>query len=140
MVRTGLMQSEKGRKTAMNSDRFEYTYSPQKNYEAERIASKYREEKPDEELKELYRLDKRAEFPGTVTGIAIGIIGTVILALSINYMVSSAHFYAGLVLSAAGLAVTAAAAPVSLLITRKNRIKHKDRILQLSERINSRRK
>lgn len=123
----------------MSDDRFSFTYSPARNAEAQRIVSKYTEEKPDKDLEELKRLDRQAERPGTFAGIFIGLSGTVILALSINYMVNSAHFVAGLFLSLLGLLIAGSAAPISLIVTKKNRMRYKDRILELNDKINNKR-
>ena len=121
----------------MSNEKFTYSYYPARNDEAERIAAKYlsAEQKSDSDLERLKRLDRRAELPGTVAGIATGLFGVLILCLGIGLVLSFDHLTMGLILGLAGLGVAAIATPVSRAVTKRSREKYRDEILALSEKI-----
>ena len=121
----------------MSEDKFTYSYSPAKNSEADRIAAKYISvpKKPDSDLDRLKRLDRKAELPGTVAGIATGLFGVLILCLGIALILSFDHLIPGLLLGVAGLGAAAIATPVSRAVTKRSREKYRDGILALSEKI-----
>ena len=124
------------RRKAM-SEKFNYSYSSARNEEAERIASKYInvDVRGDADLERLRALDKRAEFPGTMAGIFLGLAGVLILGLGMSLILRSDHFAIGVVTGVIGLAAAGLAAPVSLAVTRRNREKIKDEVLALTEKI-----
>lgn len=121
----------------MSNEKFTYSYSPARNDEAERIAAKYlsAENKSDTDLERLKRLDRRAELPGTIAGIATGLFGVLILCLGIALILSFDHLIPGLLLGVAGLGAAAIATPVSCAVTKRSREKYRDEILALSEKI-----
>ncbi len=124
------------RRMAM-SEKFNYSYSSARNEEAERIASKYIniDVSGDADLERLRALDKRAELPGTMAGIALGIAGVLILGLGMSLILRSEHFAIGVVTGVLGLAAAGLAAPVSMAVTRRSREKIKDEVLALTEKI-----
>lgn len=124
------------RRRAM-SEKFNYSYSSARNEEAERIASKYIniDVSGDADLERLRALDKRAELPGTMAGIALGIAGVLILGLGMSLILRSEHFAIGVVTGVLGLAAAGLAAPVSMAVTRRSREKIKDEVLALTEKI-----
>ena len=124
------------RRRAM-SEKFNYSYSSAKNEEAERIASKYIniDVSGDADLERLRALDKRAELPGTMAGIALGLAGVLILGLGMSLILRSEHFAIGVVTGVLGLAAAGLAAPVSMAVTRRSREKIKDEVLALTEKI-----
>ena len=121
----------------MNDDKFTYSYSPAKNSEVDKIAAKYLETdiRPDSDLEKLKRLDRRAELPGTIAGIAVGLSGILILIIGIILVLSFDHFILGLVMGIIGLATAGFATPVSKSVTKRSREKVKDEILTLSKKI-----
>ena len=124
------------RRRAM-SEKFNYSYSSARNEEAERIASKYIniDVSGDADLERLRALDKRAELPGTMAGIALGLAGVLILGLGMSLILRSEHFAIGVVTGVLGLAAAGLAAPVSMAVTRRSREKIKDEVLALTEKI-----
>ncbi len=121
----------------MNDDKFTYSYSPAKNSEVDKIAAKYLQTdiRPDSDLEKLKRLDRRAELPGTIAGIAVGLSGILILIIGIILVLSFDHFILGLVMGIIGLATAGIATPVSKSVTKRSREKVKDEILTLSKKI-----
>ncbi len=121
----------------MDNSKFTYSYSPARNDEVDKITAKYikTEKKPDSDMERLRKLDRQAERPGTFAGIAVGIIGVLILGLGLSLMLSFDHFTAGLIVGVLGLGIAAAATPVSKAVTRQSREKVRDEILELSRRI-----
>lgn len=121
----------------MSNEKFTYSYSPARNNEVDKIAAKYlsAENRSDTDLERLKRLDRQAELPGTVAGIAAGLFGVLILCLGIALILSFDHLIPGLLLGVAGLGVAAIATPVSRAVTKSSREKYRDEILALSEKI-----
>lgn len=119
------------------SEKFNYSYSSARNEEAERIASKYInvDVRGDADLERLRALDKRAELPGTMAGIFLGLAGVLILGLGMSLILRSDHFAIGVVTGVIGLAAAGFAAPVSMAVTRRSREKIKDEVLVLTEKI-----
>ena len=121
----------------MSDEKFTYSYSPAKNAEVDRITAKYNSIAPkaDSDLDQLKKLDRRAELPGTFAGIAVGILGVVIIVSGISLILSLDHFAAGLVVGTVGLAAAGLATPISKAVTRRSREHYRDEILALSEKI-----
>ncbi|MBR2283491.1 MAG: hypothetical protein IJ874_03605 [Ruminococcus sp.] len=123
----------------MDNDKFTYSYSPARNSEADQIAAKYIEhtKEPDSDLEKLRKLDRRAELPGTAAGIAVGLAGIFVLIAGVMLLLSLDYFAAGMTAGIAGIALAAAAAPVSKAVTKRSRAKYRDQILALSKKIKS---
>ena len=120
----------------MSEDKFTYSYSPAKNSEVDRIAAKYAEpqQKPDSDMERLRQLDRRAELPGTIAGIATGLFGILLLVGAVLLM-SCDHYGAGIVTGIIALGLAAGATPVSIAVTKHSRAKYRDEILSLSRKI-----
>lgn len=123
----------------MSDKGFNFSYSPARNDEVDRIAAKYvqAEKKPDSDLERLKRLDRAAERPGTLAGIAVGIAGVLVMSLGLSLVLSFDHLIAGLTVGILGLGIAAAATPVYRAVTVRSRERYRDEILALSERIKS---
>ena len=63
-----------------NKEIFTYTYSARQQEEVRRILQKYTPLQEDK-MELLRRLDKSAQQPGTIAGIALGVCGTLMLGL-----------------------------------------------------------
>ena len=63
-----------------NKEIFTYTYSARQQEEVRRILQKYTSPQEDK-MELLRRLDKSAQQPGTIAGIALGVCGTLMLGL-----------------------------------------------------------
>ncbi len=123
----------------MGDDKFTYSYSPAVNDEVDRITAKYIpvKKKGGSDLEQLRKLDRRAELPGTMAGISVGLFGVLILCVGIGLVVSYEHLISGLIIGAAGLGIAAAATPVSRAAAKRSREKYRDEILALCEKIKS---
>ena len=123
----------------MSDEKFTYSYSPIKNDEVDRIAAKYVtvRKNADSDLERLKRLDRKAEFPGTAAGIAVGLFGVLMICIGIGLVVSFEYLVLGLIIGMIGLVIAAAATPVSKEVTKRSRERYRDEILELSEKIKS---
>lgn len=123
----------------MSDEKFTYSYSPAKNEEVDRIAAKYItvRKKADSDLERLKRLDRKAEFPGTVAGITAGLFGVLVICIGVGLVVSFEYLVPGLITGITGLGIAAAATPISKAVTKRNRERYRDEILALSAKIKS---
>ncbi|MBQ8922750.1 MAG: hypothetical protein IJ060_11455 [Oscillospiraceae bacterium] len=121
----------------MSEDKFTFRYAPARISEADRIAEKYRgtDTAPDSDLERLKRLDRQAERPGTFAGIAVGLIGVLILGTGLSLVLSFHHLIAGLLVGVIGLVIAGIATPVSKAVTKRSRLRYRDEILALHEKI-----
>lgn len=119
-----------------NNDRFEYTYSAMQQDEIERIRRKYMPKETDE-LDELRRLDAEVTRPGTIAGLVLGIVGTLIFGagMSMALVWTDTMLVAGVLVGIAGFVVLGMAYPIYHKITEKQRAKIAPKILELTEQM-----
>ena len=119
-----------------NNDRFEYTYSAMQQDEIERIRRKYMPKETDE-LAELRRLDAEVTKPGTIAGLVLGIVGTLIFGagMSMALVWTDTMLVAGVLVGIAGFVVLGMAYPIYHKITEKQRAKIAPKILELTEQM-----
>ena len=119
-----------------NNDRFEYTYSAMQQDEIERIRRKYMPKETDE-LAELRRLDAEVTKPGTIAGLVLGIVGTLIFGagMSMALVWTDTMLVAGVLVGIAGFVVLGMAYPMYHKITEKQRAKIAPKILELTEQM-----
>lgn len=115
---------------------FQYSYSAKQQDEVEAIKRKYMP-KQEDKLEQLRKLDKSAETPGTVIGLIVGIIGTLIMGTGMSCVMVWAEslFVVGIVVGLIGIAMIALAYPAYKMITKKQREKIAPMILALSEEL-----
>ena len=90
-----------------NKEIFTYTYSARQQEEVRRILQKYTPPQEDK-MELLRRLDKSAQQPGTIAGIALGVCGTLMLGLGMCCtMVWTGVFALGVAVGCTGIAVLA---------------------------------
>ena len=117
-------------------NKFSYTYSASKNAEVEEIRRKYTTtSKNDERIEKLRKLDRSCEIPGQITAIITGIIGTAAFSLGIYMMFGTSLFGAGAAIGIMGLILMAAAVPVYNIITKAQRKKIANEIIELCDKI-----
>ena len=120
----------------MNDTTFTYDYSAAQNEEAERIMRKYSgEEKQYSDIEKLQRLDRKAETPGMIIAMTVGIIGTLIMGTGMSLVMVFSNMVIGIILGVLGIGIMLTAYPLYRKITRNSRAKVKDEILALSEKI-----
>ena len=120
----------------MNDATFTYDYSAAQSEEAERILRKYSgEEKQYSDIEKLQRLDRKAETPGMIAAMTVGIIGTLVMGTGMSLVMVFSNMVIGIILGVLGIGIMLTAYPLYKKITRNSRAKVKDEILALSEKI-----
>lgn len=118
------------------NESFEYTYSAPQQAEIKRIRQKYlpREENKMEQLR---RLDRSASNKGTAASLIVGIVSTLILGggMSCALVFADTLFIAGLILGVIGIAGMAAAYPLYIHVTKKEREKIAPEIIRLTDEL-----
>lgn len=115
---------------------FEYTYSADKQKEIEKIRKKYLPEEEDK-METLRKLDQSAEKPGMAVAIVMGTLGSLILGIGMccTMLWADMLFVPGIIIGLLGILIVSLAYPAYLRITKKQRAKIADRILELSNEI-----
>ena len=120
----------------MNDNKFTLDYSAADNEEAERIMRKYSgAEKQYSDIEKLRMLDRKAETPGQITALTVGIIGTLVMGAGMSLIMVFGNFFLGLILGIFGMGVMLTAYPLYKRITKSSREKVRDEILALSDKI-----
>ena len=125
-----------------NKEIFTYTYSARQQEEVRRILQKYTPPQEDK-MELLRRLDKSAQQPGTIAGIALGVCGTLMLGLGVCgtlmlglgmccTRVWTGVFALGVAVGCTGIAVLALAYPMFLHLTKRRRAQLAPQIEALS--------
>ena len=115
---------------------FQYSYSSKQQDEVESIKRKYMP-KQEDKLEQLRKLDKSAETPGTVVGLMLGIIGTLVMGTGMSCVMvwTDSLFVVGIVVGLLGIVMIALAYPAYRIVTKKQREKIAPMILALSEEL-----
>lgn len=115
---------------------FQYSYSSKQQDEVEAIKRKYMP-KQEDKLEQLRKLDKSAETPGTVVGLILGIIGTLVMGTGMSCVLvwADSLFVVGILVGLLGIAMIALAYPAYKIVTKKQREKIAPMILSLSEEL-----
>lgn len=115
---------------------FQYSYSAKQQSEIEAIKKKYMP-KQEDKLEQLRKLDKSAETPGTIVGLILGIVGTLVMGTGMSCVMVWADtlFAVGIIFGLLGIVMIASAYPAYKIVTEKQREKLAPRILQLSEEL-----
>ena len=120
----------------MNNSRFTLDYSAADNNEAERIMRKYTgAEKQYSDIEKLRMLDRKAETPGQITALTVGIIGTLVMGAGMSLIMVFGNIVPGLILGIFGMGVMLTAYPLYRKITKSSREKVRDEVIALSESI-----
>lgn len=119
-----------------SKETFEYTYSAEQQAEIERIRSKYLP-KQESKLDQLRKLDASVTRPGTIVGIAIGVIGILIFGGGMSCCLTggNALFVPGIILGVVGLMCMILAFPLYKKITDRERERIAPQILALTEEL-----
>ena len=118
-----------------NKEIFTYTYSARQQEEVRRILQKYTPPQEDK-MELLRRLDKSAQQPGTIAGIALGVCGTLMLGLGMCCtMVWTGVFALGVAVGCTGISVLALAYPMFLHLTKRRRAQLAPQIEALSREL-----
>lgn len=119
-----------------NKETFEYAYVSEQQAEIEKIRKKYLP-KEEDKMERLRKLDRKAETPGLVVSLVLGIAGCLVFGTGMSCIMvwSDTLFFAGIVLGILGMILIALAYPVYTGITRKQKQKIAPEILELTEEL-----
>lgn len=119
-----------------NKETFEYAYVSEQQAEIEKIRKKYLP-KEEDKMERLRKLDRKAETPGLVVSLVLGIAGCLVFGTGMSCIMvwSDTLFFAGIVLGILGMILIALAYPVYAGITRKQKQKIAPEILELTEEL-----
>lgn len=120
----------------MEQNSFEYTYSAPQQEEIRKIREKYLPREADK-MEQLRRLDAQVYRKGTVWGLVVGIIGTLIMGggMSMCMVWTSTLLIPGIIVGVIGMAGVAAAYPLYARITAKERDRLAPEILRLTDEL-----
>ena len=115
---------------------FQYTYSAKEQEELKRIRSKYAP-KEENKMDQLRRLDAQVTRKGTVMALVVGIVGSLVLGtgMSLCLVWAGAWFIPGIAIGIVGIAAVAAAYPLYVRITEKEKARLGPEILKLTEEL-----
>ncbi|MBS5725533.1 MAG: hypothetical protein KHW59_07130 [Clostridiales bacterium] len=122
-------------------DTFHYTYSAKQQEEIRNIRKKYMpEEKKEDKIKQLRRLDQSATKKGTVVSILVGVIGCLLLGVGMccTMLWMEQFFTPGVIIGVIGIVAVTVSYPLYNRITRKEREKIAPQILRLTEELSFR--
>ena len=126
-------------KNMTNSEEcFEYTYSAAMQKEIEEIRKKYLP-KEEDKMETLRRMDREAEKPGMMTSITVGTIGSLFLGVgmccTMIWGAATWIFVLGVVIGLLGVVIISPAYPIYKKITKKQREKIANQILELTKEL-----
>lgn len=119
-----------------NNEAFEYTYSPAQQAEIKQIREKYLP-KEEDKMEQLRKLDKSATAKGTKISIMVGTVSSLIMGTGMSCCMvwTDSLLIPGIIVGIIGIAGVAAAYPLFLYITKKERARIAPEILHLSEEL-----
>lgn len=115
---------------------FDYEYSSGQEIEIAKIRAKYLP-KEESKMETLRKLDKSVERPGMITGIALGVLGCLVLGTGMSCVMvwTDSLFWVGIVVGIIGLLMVALAYPMYAFITKRRKEKMAPQILALTEEL-----
>lgn len=115
---------------------FQYSYSAQQQEEIRQIRRKYQPTEQDK-MEQLRRLDASATRKGTIVSIVAGSIGGLVFGVGLSCILafSSTWFVPGILIGTVGLLGMAAALPLYVHITKKERARLAPEILRLTDEL-----
>ena len=121
-----------------NNNRFEYAYNAAQQNEIRKIREKYlppADEKPTDNLEKLRRLDRSVTRKSSVLALTVGILSTLILGFGMCCCLvwEQTLFVAGIVIGLIGIAGIAAAYPLYIHVTKKERERIAPEIMELTD-------
>ena len=121
-----------------NNEKFEYTYSAQKQEEIESIRRKYLPPEEDK-MEKLRRLDRSVESKATTISVIVGIVGTLTMGFGMCLCLEWAEYISGVITGVVGIAILSVAYPVFKYVIKKQRKKIAPEILRLTDEISNNR-
>lgn len=124
----------------MENDTFRYSYSSSLQEELKDIKKKYAEQPEDQQedqLELLRKLDKSSTRKSTIVSIVMGAAGCLIMGIGMccTMVWAAAMFLPGIIIGVAGIAMMAAAYPVYVRITKRERARIAPQVLDIIEKL-----
>lgn len=111
-----------------------YTVSAKEQKKAESIRGHYTS-LSNSKFEQLRALDTKVRRPGMIIGIALCVIGLLIMGAGMATIMTFDRMNVGLILSIPGLIIALSSYPIYKLITKQRKNKYLDQIMQLSNEI-----
>lgn len=124
----------------MENDTFRYSYSSSLQEELKDIKKKYAEQPEDQQedqLELLRKLDKSSTRKSTIVSIVMGAAGCLIMGIGMccTMVWAAAMLLPGIIIGVAGIAMMAAAYPVYVRITKRERARIAPQVLDIIEKL-----
>lgn len=126
----------------MENNTFRYSYSSSLQEELKDIKKKYEgqpESQEEDQLELLRKLDKSSTRKSTIVSIVMGAAGCLIMGIGMccTMVWAAAMFIPGIIIGVIGIAMMAAAYPVYVRITKKERAKIAPQVLDIIEKLSN---
>lgn len=124
----------------MENDTFRYSYSSSLQEELKDIKKKYAgqpENQQENQLELLRKLDKSSTRKSTIVSIVMGAAGCLIMGIGMccTMVWAAAMFLPGIIIGVIGIAMMAAAYPVYVRITKRERARIASQVLDIIEKL-----
>ena len=124
----------------MENDTFRYSYSSSLQEELKDIKKKYAgqpESQEEDQLELLRKLDKSSTRKSTIVSIAMGAAGCLTMGIGMccTMVWAAAMFLPGIIIGVIGIAMMAAAYPVYVHITKRERARIAPQVLDIIEKL-----
>lgn len=124
----------------MENDTFRYNYSSSLQEELQDIKKKYTgqpESQEEDQLELLRKLDKSSTRKSTIVSIVMGAAGCLIMGIGMccTMVWAAAMFIPGIIIGVIGIAMMAAAYPVYVRITKRERARIAPQVLDIIEKL-----
>ena len=124
----------------MENNTFRYSYSSSLQEELKDIKKKYAEQPEDQQedqLELLRKLDKSSTRKSTIVSIVMGAAGCLIMGIGMccTMVWAAAMLLPGIIIGVAGIAMMAAAYPVYVRITKRERARIAPQVLDIIEKL-----
>ena len=126
----------------MENNTFRYSYSSSLQKELQDIKKKYTgqpESQEEDQLELLRKLDKSSTRKSTIVSVVMGAAGCLIMGIGMccTMVWAAAMFIPGIIIGVIGIAMMAAAYPVYVRITKKERAKIAPQVLDIIEKLSN---
>lgn len=126
----------------MENNTFRYSYSSSLQEELQDIKKKYTgqpESQEEDQLELLRKLDKSSTRKSTIVSIVMGAAGCLIMGIGMccTMVWAAAMFIPGIIIGVAGIAMMAAAYPVYVRITKRERARIAPQVLDIIEKLSN---
>ncbi len=124
----------------MENNTFRYSYSSSLQEELQDIKKKYTgqpESQEEDQLELLRKLDKSSTRKSTIVSIVMGAAGCLIMGIGMccTMVWAAAMFLPGIIIGVIGIAMMAAAYPVYVRITKRERARIAPQVLDIIEKL-----